>query len=170
MATVLLVSFIGVFCIWNSINLAIAVIKSAAVFIGDTPMILLLPPTITIITLAYWALWMVVFVFLMASGEIKSRTDSPMATVVYNEEEKKAMWYWLFGGLWINAFILALNQFILASSVGIWYFSDKEIGAKLPISTSLYRAYRYHLGSLAFGSLLLAIVQFIRIVLAYITY
>ncbi len=73
MTAALLVSFIGVFCIWNSINLAIAVIKSAASFIGDTPLILLLPPVITVIVLAYWALWMVVFVYLMASGEIKSR-------------------------------------------------------------------------------------------------
>lgn len=36
-----------------------------------------------------------------------------------------------------------------------------------PVRTSIYRAFRYHLGSLAFGSLILAIIQFIRVILAY---
>eukprot|EP01016_Furgasonia_blochmanni_P044095 TRINITY_DN6088_c0_g1_i2.p1 TRINITY_DN6088_c0_g1~~TRINITY_DN6088_c0_g1_i2.p1 ORF type:complete len:301 (-),score=73.56 TRINITY_DN6088_c0_g1_i2:215-1039(-) len=37
-----------------------------------------------------------------------------------------------------------------------------------PILRSYWRAFRYHLGSLAFGSLILAIVQAIRLVLAYL--
>lgn len=109
MTVALLLSFIGLFCIWNSITLAIAVIKSAAVFMGDTPLILLLPPCITLFILFYWALWIVIFVFLMATGNIRSRSDSPIATIEYNELEQRMMGYWLFGGLWINAFILAIN-------------------------------------------------------------
>lgn len=36
------------------------------------------------------------------------------------------------------------------------------------IATSVWRAFRYHLGSLAFGSFILAVVQFIRVVLEYV--
>ena len=74
-------------------------------------------------------------------------------------------------GLWNNAFLLALNQFIIGCSVCIWYFSQgpgMESGGS--IRKSVYWAFRYHLGSLAFGSLILAIVQFIRIILEYIKY
>jgi len=78
------------------------------------------------------------------------------------------LWYFIFGGLWKNAFLEALCQFILASSVCIWYFSGGQ-KAHRPIGRSLHKAWRYHLGSLAFGSLILAIVQFIRLILAYVT-
>lgn len=61
---------------------------------------------------------------------------------------------------------MALCQFIIASACAIWYWEQN--GTHKPISRSIYRAFRYHLGSLAFGSLLLAIVQMIRIILAYV--
>jgi len=37
-----------------------------------------------------------------------------------------------------------------------------------PVSWSMWRTYRYHLGTVAFGSFIIAVVQFLRIVLAYI--
>jgi hypothetical protein len=65
----------------------------------------------------------------------------------------------VFGGLWINALIQAINDFIIASACCIWYFSqgtdEKPFRA---IRTSIWRAFRYHFGSMAFGSLILAIV------------
>ena len=38
----------------------------------------------------------------------------------------------------------------------------------LPLLMSFWRCFRYHLGTLAFGSLIIAIVQMIRIVLEYV--
>ncbi len=71
---------------------------------------------------------------------------------------------------YINAFLNALNQFVLASSACIWYFNQGKDGvdSKGEVSTSFYRAFRYHLGSLAFGSLIIAIIQFIIAVLEYL--
>jgi len=37
-----------------------------------------------------------------------------------------------------------------------------------PVSWSMWRTYRYHLGTVAFGSFIIAVVQFMRIILAYI--
>jgi hypothetical protein len=73
------------------------------------------------------------------------------------------LWYHLFGGLWTNALILAINQFIIASAVSIWYFAHGTgQGPHLPVSRSIYRAFRFHFGSLAFGALILAIVIIIK--------
>jgi len=47
--------------------------------------------------------------------------------------------------------------------VCFWYFSDSRLELTHHIlSRSAYNAFRYHLGSLAFGSLLLAIIKFIK--------
>lgn len=80
------------------------------------------------------------------------------------------LWYYIFGGLWNNAFIGGIGTFVLGSSVSIWYFTHATGNLHAPISRSIYRAFRYHMGSVAFGSAILAIVQFIRVVLTYIEY
>ena len=62
-----------------------------------------------------------------------------------------------------------MNQTAIAGSVAQWYFTrDKKQIPFFTVGKSLWRCFRYHLGSLAFGSLILAIVYFIRIVLVYI--
>ena len=84
-------------------------------------------------------------------------------------------YYFLFGFLWVTAFLGAMNQFIIASSACIWYFSPRSAenasdkNVKAAVTRSVYRCLCYHLGTLAFGSFLLAVVQMIRLVLAYMT-
>lgn len=83
-----------------------------------------------------------------------------------------AWWYHLFALLWTTAFIEALCSFIYSSTACIWYFEQGGTGKSVnaPVCRSWYRAFRYHLGSLAFGSLILAIIRFIMVIVAYIRY
>ena len=58
-----------------------------------------------------------------------------------------------------------MTIFIIASACSMWYYShgpDSEL--TLPVSRSYKMVFRYHFGSLAFGALLLAIVQFLQLV------
>lgn len=64
---------------------------------------------------------------------------------------------------------MAFVQFVVASCVCIWYFSkNKGHFGFGTIRKSIYYAIRYHLGSLAFGSFLLATVRFIKWYLLYL--
>jgi hypothetical protein len=62
---------------------------------------------------------------------------------------------------------IALSQFIIACTVSIWYFTREKAGAKA-VLRSAYYSIRYHLGSLAFGSLLLSIIKFVKFLLWYL--
>lgn len=76
----------------------------------------------------------------------------------------------LFMFFWGMNFIVALGQMTLAGSFASYYWAfekPKDIPA-FPLTGSIYRSLRYHLGSLAFGSLLIAIVQMIRVFLEYL--
>jgi hypothetical protein len=73
--------------------------------------------------------------------------------------------FWIFGGLWTCSFILAIKTLILSSITSIWYFGKRDDDSHNSVITSIYRTFRFHLGSLAFGSLLLAIIRFFRIFL-----
>nr|XP_002126506.1 choline transporter-like protein 5 [Ciona intestinalis]XP_018668803.1 choline transporter-like protein 5 [Ciona intestinalis] len=75
----------------------------------------------------------------------------------------------VFGMLWIVNWVLALGQCTLAGAFASYYWAWKKPQdiPLLPLYSSFGRALRYHTGSLAFGSLIIAIVQIIRILLEY---
>jgi len=73
-----------------------------------------------------------------------------------------------FSFLWNNAFLVALGQLIIAGAVSMWFFTPREQkGKNYAVKFGLWISFRYHLGSLAFGSLIIAIVQFVRYTLMY---
>ncbi|KAJ3360421.1 hypothetical protein HDU91_004600 [Kappamyces sp. JEL0680] len=72
----------------------------------------------------------------------------------------------LFGFLWTLFWLMGINQVTLAGAFASWYWSvDKKARLYFPVMKSFFRTLRYSLGSIAVGSLLIAIVEFIRIVL-----
>ncbi len=76
----------------------------------------------------------------------------------------------MFALIYITAFFEALCTFVYASTACIWYFEQggKDRDVPRPVCRSFWRAFRYHLGSLAFGSLLIAIVRFVMVIVSYI--
>jgi hypothetical protein len=87
--------------------------------------------------------------------------------------------YWVFHGLWTVQFCVYFGYFVLAGAVCAWYFTLSDAdgnkivggdkgGSHVPILASLGRAVRYHLGTIAFAALIIAIVNFIRITVKYI--
>ncbi|XP_062308294.1 choline transporter-like protein 5-B isoform X3 [Osmerus eperlanus] len=72
--------------------------------------------------------------------------------------------------LWLVNFTIALGQCTLAGAFASYYWALKKPNdiPTCPLFSSFSRAIRYHTGSLAFGSLILAVVQMFRIVLEYL--
>ncbi|CAF1660993.1 unnamed protein product, partial [Adineta ricciae] len=69
---------------------------------------------------------------------------------------------------WLTAFVIGLGQLVLAGVYARYYWDGRRVG--IPCSSlclSLFRALAFHLGTLAFGSLIIAIVKVIRTVLEY---
>ncbi|CAL8238760.1 unnamed protein product, partial [Lota lota] len=78
--------------------------------------------------------------------------------------------YNVFLFFWCANFVTALGQVTLSGAFASYYWAYKkpdDIPA-YPIFSSLGRALRYHTGSLAFGSLILSLVQIIRVFLEYL--
>ncbi|XP_056149859.1 choline transporter-like protein 5-A [Lampris incognitus] len=72
--------------------------------------------------------------------------------------------------LWLVNFSLALEQCALAGAFASYYWAKRkpEDIPPCPLLSSVGRAIRYHTGSLAFGALILSVVQLTRIVLEYL--
>jgi len=161
-------TFLAVLCLYSRIRLAIAIMKAAADYIKDTPLIMLVPPVTVVILICFFTYWGGTAIFLVSAGDATQIKNTPFGSFTFDKTLKRLLIYHLFGLLWLNAFIIAATQFVIASSTALWYFSQGT-GQSTPgtISTSIGRLFRYHFGSIAFGALILAIVQFIRLVLAY---
>ena len=90
--------------------------------------------------------------------------------------------YHFFGLLWTCAFIGGVATVTIAGAVGTWYFSEmpkdapeelqklKYPRSKFPVLASLLMTLRYYLGTVAAGSLLIALVQMLRAVMAYVSH
>ena len=78
--------------------------------------------------------------------------------------------YFIFGFLWTNSWINAIAFTALSGSYCHWYFlrRDDKYATRFPLSWSVYRTFRYHLGSLAFGAFLIAVVQLARLFAAWL--
>nr|XP_020462708.1 choline transporter-like protein 5-B isoform X2 [Monopterus albus] len=76
----------------------------------------------------------------------------------------------VFVFLWLANFVIALGQCTLAGAFASYYWALKKPNdiPACPLYLSFSRAIRYHTGSLAFGSLILAVVQMVRVVLEYL--
>uniref|UniRef100_A0A6Q2Z1V3 Choline transporter-like protein n=1 Tax=Esox lucius TaxID=8010 RepID=A0A6Q2Z1V3_ESOLU len=72
--------------------------------------------------------------------------------------------------LWCINFVLALGQCTLAGAFAsyYWAFSKPSDIPTFPLSQAFIRTLRYHVGSLAFGALILTLVQLVRIILEYL--
>ncbi|XP_051852802.1 choline transporter-like protein 5 [Antechinus flavipes] len=72
--------------------------------------------------------------------------------------------------LWLANFSIALGQCTLAGAFAsyYWAFQKPDDIPPHPICAAFGRALRYHTGSLAFGSLILSVVQFLRLILEYL--
>lgn len=92
-------------------------------------------------------------------------------TYELSTRDEEELWFLLFCFLWSTEFILSLGHIMIAIAVANWYFSskdDRKIEGAAWLCKGIYQTIRYHLGTAAFGSLVIAIMEFIRVVVAYI--
>ncbi|RHY31345.1 hypothetical protein DYB32_003614 [Aphanomyces invadans] len=79
--------------------------------------------------------------------------------------------YHFFGFLWTNQVIQAISMTTIAGAVSKYYWSRDHTAAQMgrfPVLSAFTNCFRYHFGSLAFGSFIIAVVQFVRAVLMYV--
>jgi hypothetical protein len=152
-------------CCFSRIRVAVAVCKAAGQFVSHTCSIILVPIFQTILTLGTWGACLIVLVYLVSCATFTSSSGSVFTSISnYGDSSLIQFYVFVFGTLWCNAFIQAMGIFVIASACCMWYYSHGPgESPNFPILSSYKMVFRYHFGSLAFGSLILAIVQFLQL-------
>uniref|UniRef100_A0AAQ5X2T2 Choline transporter-like protein n=1 Tax=Amphiprion ocellaris TaxID=80972 RepID=A0AAQ5X2T2_AMPOC len=177
------------------ILIAVALIKEASRAIGHV-MCSLFYPLFTFLLLAmviaYWAVT-AVYPFKSQLGSVIFKADcvkrpgnttepNPQCPdseclfafyggeTVYHKYLIGLQFYNVFLFFWCANFVTALGQMTLAGAFAsyYWAFVKPDDMPAFPVFSSLGRSLRYHTGTLAFGSLILSIIQIIRVLLEYL--
>ena len=147
----------------NKIRLAVALIQVTAKYINNVFCIIFVPFLFFFIVILWIVYWVSLSIFLYATGEFDDKGSKVIANFVWDAKIRYSWWFHLFALFYMTATISAYASFIYSSSACIWYFtSEKGIEAN-PIRKSFKRGIRYHFGSIAFGSLIIAIVRLIMV-------
>merc|ERR1711912_137773 len=111
----------------------------------------------------------------MTSAVASTGVNSTSITEIKDNALKDYIFvFHFFMFLWMNQFVQGMTLMIIAGAVSMWYFRPREVDdpdRKLtgnPILTSAKRAICLHAGSVAVGSFLVAVVQLMRAILAYL--
>ena len=154
------VVFILVCCFWHAIKIGIAVFKTTSQYVQANLKIFALP-LISYLVIGLWSLfWIFGAIHVFSIGTPVSRDDGyPFLTEVkWTKMTRIAFFYDVFGLFWINAFIIGVCQFIIGCSACLWYFECMtDTKGSGTVGRAFYWSYRYHLGSVAFGSFIIAV-------------
>ena len=102
-------------------------------------------------------------IFLYATGEFDQEGSKVIASFKWNSTIRYSWWFHLFALFYMTAVISAYSQFVYSSSACIWYFTSEKGTEDNIIRKSFKRGIRYHFGSLAFGSIIIALCRLIMV-------
>ena len=117
----------------------------------------------------WFVIWLVSAVFVFSIGTPAPRPGYEFITEMqWDDKTRYIVFSQIFMLFWINAFIMGLSQFVIGASACIWYFEvNSDTGGKGSVGRGMWWVFRYHMGSVAFGSFLIAVCQMIRFLFEY---
>ncbi|OQR93079.1 choline transporter-like protein [Achlya hypogyna] len=176
------------------IKIAIGIIHEASRTIQRLPLLVIFPvfPAISSIVLFIYTTVIGAFIY-SAGGSVSlpsslvsqlpgnlsqsvsagwdAELNATSSAVQPNQRMQIMIAYHAFGFLWTNQLIQAVSMTTIAGAVCRYYWSREHSRAEMgrfPILGSFKNCFRYHIGSLAMGSFIIAVVQFLRAVLMYV--
>ena len=170
----------------GSLKVASAVMAEGGHVLGDLKQMFLIPFYKYLVILLFLLAWCGILVFILSGsplasdGTVAASTSlvggsSYSVTRMKMETQWGLLLYHLFLLLWTVQLIKASMDFIIGVAVSSWYFADTDPAtgkrvpkSKWPVCHGIAMVFRYHLGSLAFGSFLVAVIQLIRIIVEYV--
>jgi len=154
----------------KQIELAEDIVEEAARPVTAMPAMFLWPLLQTAATLVFVAFFFVYLMYEASTGMATTTDDEGYEHRAFDftTEQKYKMLFLVFELFWTTQFIVAVGQIALALAIAQWYFvHDKsEIGTGTFV-VAVFEASWFHMGTAAFGSLILAVILSIRAFLAY---
>lgn len=155
----------------EKIALAISLIYETSKAVTAIPLLMVSPFFNGLIIAAFTFLWITLCCYLVTSGDVEDVHSNGYVykEVRVSEQAKYAICFMAFIWLWTAFFVHAASQWVCAHAVLTWYFRPENVSvgsSQMIKSTGVL--IKYHVGTVAFGSLILTLVQLLRVIFLYI--
>lgn len=157
-------------CCYKRIQLGCSIMEAASDFVASTPQVALIPLVFFFIVAAFVVWWVISAIWVFSVGDPEPGTLI-LANIKWSNTTRYVWIYHLFGLFWISAFIIGCSQFLIAAICALWYFSygnKADNQGKDNMFNSFRWLWRYHVGSIAFGALIIAIMEMIKVTFEYV--
>lgn len=185
MTAITVMLFFLILLLSRRIARAIEIFQEASHAIRATPCLICIPFVSVPILLLIVAWWTASTAFIASAGSYNIKqinftapvgpTDGAFQTKNFGTFDYVDVFiaYNFLGFLWVSNFVSAIVVYVIAGTVGHWYWKGNEMGGgdgsgAFPMLRSIYIVFRFHMGTAAFGGIMVAIVQFIRYFAAYL--
>ena len=189
-----LLFFNNIYLFRKRIDLAIEMLDEASHAIRDMKSTLIFPIIYSFVIIAFMVSWIVIALFIYS---IKEEQTNPMPSALKNVNAlnnadtykyykfdtgmKQLLYFHAACLIYLLQVLIYFGFMVMAGAIADWYFSDWNMSrtkkirgndkaelSNAPLCESFWRVLRFHIGSLAFGAALIAIINIIRGILGYI--
>lgn len=161
-------------CLQVSLKAVPGVIDSCTEAVRAMPALCLAPILSVLCKVVIFALEVAGLVLLLSCGKVERLSvfqayvpDGITRKIAFDGNELTFVAFYCFMALWVVELTFAMEQFVVAYSVQLWFFKEYECGRKglsaLPMVRGFLVGVKYHLGTLALGSLLLTFLEPLRV-------
>ncbi|KAJ3417562.1 hypothetical protein HDV05_000019 [Chytridiales sp. JEL 0842] len=148
----------------KKIMLACEIVKEASKAVGTMPFVIFFPVFIWTGSVLLFVYFIYVLLYILS-------IDRPFGVASFGitmsdpNLARYMLVYHVFGFFWGFAFLQGINQLTIAGSFATYYWTlDKRAIRLAPVTQAFWRTIRYHLGSICLGSLLLSVVQILKLI------
>mmetsp|Transcript_132880 Transcript_132880/g.384190 ORF Transcript_132880/g.384190 Transcript_132880/m.384190 type:complete len:676 (-) Transcript_132880:166-2193(-) len=169
-------------CLKRSIDIVVSTLAATLECLQDMPIMLAQPLIGVVLRMVYLAVAFIGLVWMVSIGDV-ARVDVHeyvpagfARTFTYDNEQLAYIGIYTLIALWLLEFGAALEQFSFIYSTQMWFFAPygstagmrkKQVNQFWMLRGS-FLGLTYHLGTLAFGSALLAILRGLYLVLSFV--
>ncbi|SPQ93849.1 unnamed protein product (mitochondrion) [Plasmodiophora brassicae] len=167
----------------RQIRTAVEVVRESAKVITAIPPLLLYPLVPLVGTLLYVAFWICAAVYIFSVQELMRPQQVPaqLRHLVgetyldrrFDPSMQRAIVYHFFHLFWCMQVFVYFTYLVVAGVIVDWYFTPAGTNGVKKVKSGLvnrwfFNTLVYHLGTVAFGALIIAIIRFVRTVVTYL--
>jgi len=167
-------------CNWSSLQVSVAVIKVTSDWVADTKRLIFMPVATLFMGLIVFVIWTAGLACVASTSVDPIVANAPGSgdqakVLVWTTFTYVQIYMMLFGGVWLAFFLISFNEYVTIVAAISWYFSDKTIPDDdgIPGDSEVYLGFKwglcYQLGSLAAGSLILAVAWIVTTILKFVS-
>ncbi|KAI8987689.1 plasma-membrane choline transporter-domain-containing protein [Mycotypha africana] len=150
----------------SRINRTITVIELACDVVRFNPGLFLVLVLLLGVFIGFSIIWLVLFNRLWLIGHLSDKSSATGATWIVNNYVYSIAAFYVFIFMWTAKLLVYMERFAVSAIAAQWYFhrnepsSDSDVNP--PWKAAIVRASTTSFGTLALGSLILAIIQFLQ--------